>query len=133
MIDTHISNTLNRYGSLVDNVNVGRDLAEVYWKPGNRSQFLSLVEELTGAPLSASAWVQRLNTPTEETVSREKEAYEQGIEAGPKYAAGQEVDLDMRVLLVHGDDVVADSAAGGGRGLRGACEVYKQWLGTLQN
>ncbi len=31
----------------------------------------------------------------------------------------------MRVMLVHGDEVVADSAQGG---LVAACETYRKWL-----
>jgi hypothetical protein len=113
-------------------VNVGTDLAAVYWEPGNRAQFLDLVQALTGAPLSAAAWVASLNTPVEERVSAEREAYAQAVETGPRYKAGDEVgaELGMRVLLVHGDEVVADS--GGGGGLWGACAVYKQWLTTLK-
>jgi hypothetical protein len=34
----------------------------------------------------------------------------------------------MRILLVHGDEVIADSA--GPTGLRGACETYSAWLET---
>lgn len=118
-----------RYGFIVDNVNVGKDLTEGYWKPGNRAQFLDLVEALTGAPLTAQAWVETLKVPVDEVLSSERVAYESALKAGPKFAAGTEVDLDMRVMLVHGDDVVADSATAG---LYKACEVYKEWLKTLQ-
>lgn len=45
---------------------VGRDLAEVYWRPGNTEPFLGLVERLTGAPLSADAWVAQLQRPLEQ-------------------------------------------------------------------
>ena len=45
---------------------VGRDLTEVYWRPGNTEPFLGLVQRLTGAPLSADAWVAQLQRPLEE-------------------------------------------------------------------
>ena len=45
---------------------MGRDLAEVYWRPGNTEPFLGLVQRLTGAPLSADAWVAQLQRPLEE-------------------------------------------------------------------
>jgi hypothetical protein len=117
-----------RYGFVVDNTDVGKDLAEVYWKPGNRAQFLDLVQTLTGAPLTASAWVEQLNTPSEEVVRTERVAYNQALQAGPAIRSGSEVDLDMRVLLVHGDEVIADSQTSG---LHQACEEYKKWLATL--
>lgn len=63
---------LARYGSVVDNGKVGKDLTDIYWKPGNRAQFLDLVHSLTGSPLSASSWVEHLNTPCEERVTSER-------------------------------------------------------------
>lgn len=49
---------------------MGRDLAEVYWRPGNTEPFLGLVERLTGAPLSADAWVAQLQQPLEERCAK---------------------------------------------------------------
>jgi len=39
---------------------VGKDLEEIYWRPGNGAAFLELVQQLTAEPLSADAWVSRL-------------------------------------------------------------------------
>lgn len=117
-----------KYGYIVDNPNVGKDLAEVYWKPGNSSKFLDLVEELTGSPLSANAWVSKLQTSVEDVKRSEKIAYDEAVAQGPKFPSGASVDLQMRVLLVHGDAVIADSDNGG---LASACAVYKQWISTL--
>lgn len=44
---------------------------------------------------------------------------------GCRTALPQEPDLGMRILLVHGDDVVADSSQAG---LAQACETYKRWI-----
>lgn len=49
---------------------------------------------------------------------------------GARFPSGTSVDLDMKVVLVHGDEVVADSNECGG--LLPACEKYSQWLKTLQ-
>ena len=45
-------------------------------------------------------------------MKREKIAYEAAVKAGPKYTEKDDVlkMLDMRMRLVHGDLVVADSA-----------------------
>jgi hypothetical protein len=120
---------LKTYGSLTDNEMIGKDLTEVYWKPGNSEIFLSLVEKLTKEPLTSHAWVEKLQHPLEEAVAEEKEAYDRAVAAGPKYPKGSSVNLDMRVLLVHGDEVIADSAEGG---LNAACGVYKQWLSQME-
>lgn len=84
---------------------------------------------IIGQPLSGDAWVKVLEEDVESVLVSEKAAYLDGISKGPKITPGSPVDLDMRVLLVHGDDVIADSNDGG---LTNACAVYKQWLDTLE-
>jgi len=58
-------------------------------------------------------------------VEEERRDYDAALAAGPSIPPGQEAELDMRVLLVHGDEQVADSQEAG---LAAACEQYKQWL-----
>lgn len=73
---------LRKYGAIVDNEHVGADLAKVYWAPGNSAPFLSLVQELTGRPLSGDAWVKKLNQGVEEAVSEERLAYQEALTKG---------------------------------------------------
>jgi hypothetical protein len=122
---------LKTYGSLTDNENIGKDLTEVYWKPGNSQNFLDLVQQLTLEPLTSHAWVEKLQKPLEVALQEEKEAYERAVIAGPKYPRGASVGeaLEMRILLVHGDEVIADSAD---NGLAAALEIYKQWISQLE-
>lgn len=63
---------------------VGKDLTDVYWRPGNGAMFLDLVQQLTGKPLAADAWVARLQRDTASLLAREKEQYEAAVKAGPK-------------------------------------------------
>ena len=56
----------------------------------------------------------------------EGKAYKKAAAAGPRYPPGSAVDLRMRVLLVHGDEVIADSQADGS--LAAACNKYKAWI-----
>lgn len=35
---------LKTYGRIVDEPNVGKDLTEVYWKPGNSESYMTLVQ-----------------------------------------------------------------------------------------
>lgn len=119
---------LQKYGRITDNENVGSELADVYWKPGNSESFMDLVNKLTGHPLSGDAWVKELQEDVEDAVSSAKVAYDKSKLEGPKFAAGHDVDLDMRILLVHGDEVIADSSEAG---LTQACSKYRTWLETL--
>jgi hypothetical protein len=59
-------------------------------------------------------------------VEEEHKAYVAAVSVGPKCPPGSEVDLGMRVVLVHGDDVIADSQADGS--LQAACAKFKQWV-----
>ena len=102
---------IKRDGFIVDNPNVGPTLAEKMWAPGNSRPFLNLVEELTGAPLSGTAWVSELGTPLEQLIAEERCAYDAAAATSPP--SNVSVDLDMRVRLVDGDDVIADSAEEG--------------------
>ena len=88
-----------KYGSIVDNERVGRDLEDVYWAPGNGENFRDLVQRMTGQPLSADAWVADLEVSLEQALAEEKAAYDAARAAGPKFAAGTAVDLDVRCAL----------------------------------
>jgi oligoendopeptidase F len=120
---------LKKYGSIVDNPLVGKELTEVYWKPGNSEIFLHLVQKLTGKPLTGDAWIAKLQFDLEERIQKEKQAYKEAFTLGPKYKAGESVDLKMRVKFVHGDEIIADSADSG---LSEACSVYKTWVAQLK-
>jgi hypothetical protein len=117
---------LKKYGEIVDNPQIGKDLAEVYWKPGNSEAFLDLVEKLTGSPLSSDAWVEELQTPVEEAVKEERKEYDAAVAKGPAIAPGSDVDLDMRMVLAHGDEVIADTADMPSFG--GATAQFKDWV-----
>ena len=59
-------------------------------------------------------------------VRSERREYEQAVAAGPAIPPGQEPDLGMRVRLVHGDEVIADTATDGG--LAAACAKFKAFV-----
>lgn len=63
---------------------IGSDLTNVYWQPGNGSMFLDLVQQLTGKPLAADAWVAKLQLPTEQLLAKQKQDYDAAVKAGPK-------------------------------------------------
>jgi hypothetical protein len=104
---------------LTDRPEVGALLATGYWHDGNTVPFLKMVERVTGAPLSADAWVEELETPIEEILKLEKADYLAGLKAGAKFATGDpavEKKLDVRVEMVHGALTIGDSQEDGGLG-----------------
>lgn len=104
---------------LTDRPEVGALLSGGYWKAGNTVPFLTLVERVTAAPLTADAWVAELEAPVEEVVAQQKADYDAALPKGARYATGDpavERKLDVRVEMVHGPLVLGDSQADGGLG-----------------
>lgn len=58
-------------------------------------------------------------------LAEEKAEYEAAVAAGPAVPPGTEPALDCHVRLVHGDEVIADSAESG---LAGAVTKFKAWV-----
>lgn len=58
-------------------------------------------------------------------LEEEEKAYAEAVASGPAITSGSEVDLGMRVILVHGDTTIADSADGG---LNAATAKFKDWV-----
>merc|ERR1712187_809825 len=98
---------LDNHKQIVDNPVVGPTLRDKYWVPGNSEMFLNLVEGLTGKPLTGNAWIDELKKPLEEVLKEERVDYDEAVKVGP--AVTGDLDLDMRVRVVDGDEVIADS------------------------
>mmetsp|Transcript_7012 Transcript_7012/g.12949 ORF Transcript_7012/g.12949 Transcript_7012/m.12949 type:complete len:694 (-) Transcript_7012:303-2384(-) len=102
----------HRDGFIVDNPSVGPTLAAKMWAPGNSQRFLELVEGLTEKPLSGAAWVAGLSQDTESLLEAERMQYAAAVAPAAIGDLCDDVDLDMRVRLVDGDEVIADTADG---------------------
>lgn len=79
---------------------VGKDLEEAYWRPGNGAAFLDLVHQLTGEPLSADAWVNKLQESVSSVVQQEEQDYQQAVKMGPKLRPGQWLTVPTTVSLL---------------------------------
>ena len=64
-------------------------MEEAYWRPGNGAAFLDLVHSLTGEPLSADAWVRRLQQSVGSVLQQEEHDYQEAVQEGPKIKPGQ--------------------------------------------
>lgn len=115
---------LARDGHLVDNPRVGPDLAEHYWRMGNEVRFDDTLRSLTGSPLCADALVARCNRTVDQAVAEARAEVEA---ARGRHAFDGPVALDARVRVVHGQEVVADSADGD---FDAACDSFEKWSAT---
>jgi len=116
-----------RDGALVDNPKVGPTLRDAYWRPGNSEAFLDLVARLTGAPLTGDAWVAMLEQDVEELLAEERAAYDAAAAAKAASTACPSVDLDMRIKIVDGDAIIADTDEHAGDFLR-TCAQFEEFV-----
>jgi hypothetical protein len=118
-----------RDGYIVDNPKVGPTITKGYWECGNSRPFLEIVRELTGKELSGSSWVAELEESVDGKVKREKVEYDVSLAKDSDAASSSSVDLDMTVLFVDGDEVIADSSKVSG-GILAACKLFEAYVGT---
>jgi len=105
---------MKRDGYIVDNPMVGPTLRDAYWLPGNSQPFLGLVAGLTGSPLSGDSWVAMLQKDVDALLREEKKAYDKVAKENANAMPSTEIDLNMRIKIVDGDDVIADTSFDGG-------------------
>ena len=111
---------------IVDNPQVGSILTKAYWRPGNSEQFLDLVEKLTGNPLTGKAWLDFLSRPLKSVVEEERKFYNDAMAATKSAVNDVSVDLNMRMKIIDGDFLIADSDRDGG--FLQACEVFEKYV-----
>lgn len=112
-------------GYIVDNPNIGPTLASAYWECGNSKPFLQLVKDLTGKDLAGTAWVNALNTDLEDHILQEKKEYDDMIEKCSKEQQNDNLDLQMTVKFVDGDELISDSSESG---LLEACKEFEAFV-----
>jgi hypothetical protein len=110
-----------KYGYLLDNPSVGKELAESYWAPGNSRTFLDFVQDLTGGEFSADALVSEVTRSTDDAVREAREAVDK-LSQIPEYDG--DVDLDLRLSIIHGSETVVDE----GRDALAAAAEFRTWL-----
>ena len=115
-----------RDGFISDNPKVGPTVTEAYWKPGNSEPFLSLVDNLTGAPLTGQAWVKELKQSVDDVMKEEKVKYDAKRAECADDSSSEDIDLDMRIRIVDGDVVLADTATEGS--FLAACKVFEEYV-----
>ena len=83
------------------------------------------MERLTGKPLGGEDWVEELEQDLGALITSEKVAYEEA--AGTSTSeAGKDVELDMRIRIVDGDVVIADTASDGG--FLATCAKFEKYI-----
>ena len=110
-----------KYGYIVDNPQIGRDLGRTYWAPGNSRGFLEMVQAMTGRPFSGDAFVEEIADSTEETVRKAKEQIEHLARIPESQGS---VDLDLRLRVIDGAEVVVEE----GKKPLDAARTFRDWI-----
>ncbi len=112
-----------KYGYIVDNPEVGREMREV-WKLGSSKNFADFVKLATGEELSAKAFVEDSVLEVEEYLKRAKDRIKK-MESVPEFAGP--VLLNAQIKMVHGKKTIADNSVS----FEDMANKYADWLKTL--
>jgi oligoendopeptidase F len=115
---------LNKYGRIVDNREIGREMRDKYWQPGNSRSFIEFIKDMTGEDFSAAATVNLVNRKLEELVRRSMASIDL-IKGVPEFSGP--VNLNCSIRMVHGDQLICTSDDG----FEKMCEKYAQWYNSL--
>lgn len=89
--------------------------------------FLDLVKEFTGKELSGDSWVAELSQGVDERLASEKKDYEKSIAETSNESLCENIDLNMVVRFVDGDNLISDSSKSKG-GVLGACRKFESFV-----
>ncbi|MBX4209574.1 hypothetical protein KW799_02710 [Candidatus Parcubacteria bacterium] len=113
-----------KYGHIVDNKNVGKEMKKV-WRFGSRYPSKDFIVMATGKPLSPDAFLEEA-TQTIEQVIRSAKAKVARMGSVPMKKG--KIDLGAKISLVHGKEKIADNS----RGFEAMDEKYRKWLATVK-
>lgn len=112
---------LRRDGHLLDNPRIGPELAARGWAPGNTITFEQAVRAVTGEAPSVDALVQACCRSVSAALAEARER----IEAMVRIPRAEPTDeLDLTLIVAHGNETIARSDADG---LRGCVERFARW------
>lgn len=110
----------DKYGYIVDNKNVGKEMAKV-WKLGASKTFTELVKIATGKKITATAYLQGATASKTKLFSTAKKRIDR-LSKVKEYTGP--VNLNASIKMVHGKEVVADNK----KSFEDMDTKYRAWL-----
>jgi oligoendopeptidase F len=111
-----------QYGYLADNPAIGPALSEHYWSRGNGISHNDTLLSLTGEPFNAKYLADSCNQTVEQ--AWEHARAQMTSAASRQYPAPTAPDLDARIRIVHGAELIADNAESD----QAMCQQFEAWL-----
>jgi oligoendopeptidase F len=112
----------DKYGYIVDNPNIGKEMQKV-WALGGSKTFPEFVKLATGKKLSAASYIEGITRSVPGMLKLARERIKT-LERKPKYT--KPIDIDATVVMVHGKTTIADSK----KGFENMARTYAAWLKT---
>ncbi len=112
-----------KYGYIVDNKNVGKEMTAV-WKLGSSKTFPEFVKIATGKKLSPDAYIKSVTASKAKTIAVAKERIERTKKV-KEYT--KPIALNAKIKMVHGKETIADNK----KSFEVMAETYKKWLTKL--
>ncbi len=115
---------LKKYGRIVDNKEIGLEMKDKYWQPGNSKTFLEFIQSMTGEKFSAGATGRLVNRSLDEHIKKTMASIDL-MRNIPEIS--EEVNLNCSIKMVHGDELISTSE----KGFEKMCEDYAAWFRTV--
>ncbi len=109
-----------KYGSIVDNKNIGKEMA-VTWKWGSSKNFKESVKEATGKKLSSKAIIQEINLPPEKVINRAKKRI---AFLEKKRISNKPINLQAHITMVHGTKKITTNQ----HSFEQMADTYSKWV-----
>lgn len=113
-----------KYGYIVDNPEIGPEMYKV-WQHGACYSFKEFVKMATGRELSPNAYLGEITSSLHEqlTITKDRIAT---LATKPEYVGP--ISLDGHFMMVHGEEVIADSA----QSFEAMAESFRRWYLSLE-
>ncbi|MEK7463863.1 MAG: M3 family metallopeptidase [Patescibacteria group bacterium] len=115
---------LKKYGYIVDNPNVGKEMTKV-WKHGSLYTSGEFIKMATGKPRSAETYIKQVTRSVDEILSGARKKISR-LNKVPLYI--KPVKLNAKIALVHGKQKIADNK----KSFEEMEVKYKEWLKSLK-
>ncbi|MEO6536268.1 MAG: M3 family metallopeptidase [Candidatus Paceibacterota bacterium] len=109
-----------KYGHIVDNKNVGKEMHEV-WKYGSRYNFAEFVKLATGKKLSADSFVAEVTMPASKKIALAKKRIADLAKVRPTKGP---IKLNASIHMVHGKKEIANNK----KSFEDMAKKYSAWL-----
>ena len=81
---------------------------------------------MTGSPLTGQAWINDLKKSVDDLLEEEKASYDKKRAECATAPSCEDIDLNMRIRIVDGDDVISDTAEDGS--FLATCKKFEEYV-----